>query len=384
MPPDRVRGRLIKSGMTTIDMLAEEFTPFQDVRRILVVQLGDIGDVVWSTPTFRSVKEYCGSPVSVLVREGSGALLAADPSIHAVFEVPAPSPNFVQEARRQISLIRALRARKFDLVFDLRSDDRGAIMTFLTGAPRRASLHYGGVSFWRNRLFTHLAIPPSPRERHRGAAEQSLRIVRAFGIPTPDETPRLWVAEETGRRVDRLLEEKGIPSRGRWISVNPFSRWAYKEWDLRKWEEVIDRLWTESGVETVLVGSTPEREKAERLRRGKERAVHNLAGATTLAELAALLQRSRLHIGVDSAAPHIAAAVGTPTVTIYGPTDWRDWAPIGGNHRVVVSSLPCVPCFRKGCDGQGKSRCLDELTVDDVMKTVREALRSAASLPRSA
>jgi heptosyltransferase-3 len=361
--------------------IADRFTPFQDVRRILIVQLGDIGDVVWSTPTFRSVKEYFGSPVSVLVRQGSGALLAGDSAVQAVFEVPAPSPDFVQEARLQISLIRALREQKFDLVFDLRSDDRGAIMTFLTGAPRRASLYYGRVSFWRNRLFTHLAIPDSPTERRRGAAEQSLRIVRAFGIPTPNEIPRLWVAEESRLHVDRLLEKQGIASRRVWVTLNPFSRWSYKEWDLHKWSEVIDRLGEEFQVATVLVGSKSERERAQQLC-GERTDVHNLAGMTTLAQLAALLQRSRLHIGVDSAAPHIAAAVGTPTVTIYGPTDWYDWAPIGENHRVVVSPLPCVPCFRKGCDGQGKSRCLDDLTVGEVMETIRAALREAVLPPQ--
>ncbi len=363
--------------------IAEHFARFQDIRRILVVQLGDIGDVVWSTPTFRAVKEHYGVPVSVIVREGSGALLTADPSIHEVFEIPARSQNCVQRSLKQMALIRALRAARFDLVFDLRSDDRGAIMTFLTGAPRRASLYYERVSFWRNRLFTHLAIPNSPGERHRGAAEQSLRIVRAFGIPTPDEIPRLWVAEESSLQVDRLLEREGIASRGGWVTLNPFSRWSYKEWDLRKWSEVIDRLGEEFRIETVLVGSGAERGKAQLLCRERT-AVHNLAGMTTLAQLAALLQRSRLHIGVDSAAPHIAAAAGTPTVTIYGPTDWHDWAPIGENHRVVVSPLSCVPCFRKGCDGQGKSRCLDELTVGEVMETIRATLREAASPPQQA
>ena len=362
---------------------ADQFAPFQNIRRILVVQLGDIGDVVWSTPTFRAVNQYYGEPVSVLVRQGTGSLLAADPSLHRVFEVPAPSANLFRGALHQTALIRALRAERFDLVFDLRSDDRGAFMTFLTGAPRRASFYYEGVSFWRNRLFTHLAIPPSPRERHRGAAEQSLRVVRAFGIPTPDEIPRLRVAEGTSRRVDLLLEREGIASEGRWVTLNPFSRWPYKEWDPGKWAEVVDRLWREFGVGTVLVGSAPERERAQPLCR-KGSAVWNFAGMTTLAELAALLRRSRLHIGVDSAAPHIAAAVGTPTVTLYGPTDWRDWAPIGDGHKVVVSSLDCVPCFRKGCDGRGTSRCMDELTVDEVMEAVRAALTEAVSPPRSA
>ena len=94
------------------------------------------------------------------------------------------------------------------------------------------------------------------------------------------------------------------------------------------------------------------------IRQCRARAV-NLAGQTTLAELAAVLSQSRLHIGVDSAAPHIAAAVGVPTVTIYGPSSWFDWSPVGDSHRVVLPNMDCVPCHQKGCDGSGRSRCLE-------------------------
>ena len=102
--------------------------------------------------------------------------------------------------------------------------------------------------------------------------------------------------------------------------------------------------------------------------------VYNLAGKTTLAELAGILSLSSFHLGVDSAAPHIAAAVGTPTLTIFGPSDWRDWAPVGDKHRVVVSSMDCVPCYKKGCDGSERSLCLETLEVKTVQDAIREVL----------
>jgi len=100
----------------------------------------------------------------------------------------------------------------------------------------------------------------------------------------------------------------------------------------------------------------------------------NLAGRTTLAELAGILGESHLHLGVDSAAPHIASAVGTPTVTIYGPSDWRYWAPPGNRNQVVVPDMACAPCHQKGCEGKGTSRCLDSLEVSAVQSAVREGL----------
>ena len=138
--------------------------------------------------------------------------------------------------------------------------------------------------------------------------------------------------------------------------------------------QIIDWLWGEFGIAAVIVGAPAERERAGELGNSCAGKVYNLAGKTTLAELAGVLQRSRLHIGVDSAAPHIAAAVGTPAVTLYGPSDWRYWAPPGERNRVVVPEMACAPCHRKGCDGSGVSRCLDTLPVERVRAVIREAL----------
>jgi len=166
----------------------------------------------------------------------------------------------------------------------------------------------------------------------------------------------------------------GAVRRGGWVTVNPFSRWSYKEWAPEKWVKIIDWLWRDFGIVTVLVGSPEEGERAERLASSCTGKVHNLTGRSTLAELAGVLRLSRLQIGVDSAAPHLAAAVGTPTVTLYGPSDWRYWKPPGDRHRVVVPDMDCAPCHQKGCDGSGISRCLDTLEVGQMQAVIRVAL----------
>ena len=366
-------------------MLVENrFPPFQNIGKILVIQLGDIGDVVWTLPTLLAIREaYPLAEISLLAREGRSGFLAGDPLVHRTYETGGETGGFWRRTWISLRCLIELRRAGFDLVFDLRADERGAFAALFSGARRRASLFYRNVPAWRNRAFTHLVNePPPPAERILGAAEQSLRIVRSFGIPTKTQIPRLRLSPETDRAAGNLLSREGIE--GPWVSINPFSRWAYKEWKDPGWHSIMQGLWEEWRMPTVLVGSGAERERADGLAAGSPAKVWNLAGRTTIAELAALLRRSRLHIGVDSAAPHIAAAIGTPTVTLYGPTDWRDWAPIGDGHRVVVSSLDCVPCFRKGCDGRGTSRCMDELTVDEVMEAVRAALTEAVSPPRSA
>lgn len=359
--------------------------PFQNtiIQNILLIQLGDIGDVVWATPSILAVKsKYPGANVAVLVHHGFGSLLEHDPSIYKVFEIQINKGPFLDSIRRQLEFIKGLRQQHFDLVIDFRAGDRGAITSFLTGAPIRAAMfHRNGVPFWRNLLFTHLVVPPEPAAKIRGAAEQTLRIVRELGIEEQSVVPRLWVSEEKKKRIATILDQEGI-SNTEWISINLFSRWKYKEWVLTKWVEIADWLWDEYRFPILLIGSPEEKPAAEAFKRECRGSVSNLAGKTSLGELAALLSLSRHHIGVDSAAPHIAAAVGTPTITIYGPSDWIDWAPVGSRHRVITPDRQCAPCHKKGCNGTGRSECLEELDTEKVKAAIEEAIINHPSISK--
>jgi len=350
------------------------------IKRILLIQLGDIGDVVWTTPTIRAVKHSLpGVSVSVLVKEGFGGLLEADPSVETVWEVRRPGGSFFAKASDPLRFIKQWRAASFDLAVDLRLGDRGAWMAFLSGAPVRITLNpRGGLPFWRRCLFTH-GVEDRPPVSHRGAVDQSLRILRPFGIDTDDVIPRLWVSETVRNRVIQILAERNLAGLSAWVSINPYSRWSYKEWSDARWLDLINWLWEEFSLPVVIIGSNQEREKAEALSRQSRGRIFNFAGQTSLAELAGLLALSRLHIGVDSAAPHIAAAVGTPTVTIYGPTSWRDWAPPGPQHRVITPDMDCAPCFHKGCNGEGYSLCLETLTTERIQPAIREALKASGN-----
>lgn len=350
----------------------------ESIRNILLIQLGDIGDVVWTTPSIRATKKTIPhAKVSIMVKENFGSLLEGDPFIDRVFEVKKFQGNIIRKAAGQLSFLKNIRNQRFDLVIDLRLGDRGAFMSFASGAPLRMSLYLKeGVPWWRNSLFTHgivLSTPPAPA---RGAAEQSLRILRELGIDSDDTIPRLSVSDSAKRRVQEILMAEGVSAIENCITINPFSRWQYKEWNDHKWVEIINWLWGEFKIATIITGSPEEKIKAEQLIGQCEAKVFNLIGETTLGELAGVLSLSRLHIGVDSAAPHIAAAIGTPTATIYGPSSWQDWAPVGDNHRVIVPDKDCVPCYQKGCNNSGRSRCLEDLNVDQVKSVIREALNS--------
>lgn len=350
---------------------------YPERNNILVIQLGDIGDVVLSTPTFRAFREtYPDARVSVLVRRGYGSLLAGDPHLFEVLEVTKSASKFF-EMSENFRLAGRLRRARYDLVFDLRTGDRGAILAFLSRAPMKVA--FGGAgAFWRLYVFTRMIrqdeLRVAPPPAHPGA-DQSLRLVAVIGVGTPDSRPKLYVTEQSAASVRRLLTAEGLPGDAPFITVNPFSRWKYKEWGYGKWAEVLDGVRDRYGLPALVVGAKEEAEAAAGIAGRCKPGARSVAGKTTLGELAAFLSRSTLHLGVDSAAPHIAYAVGTPTVTIFGPSDWRGWTIPDATHRVVYPDDPCVPCHKKGCNHTEVSLCLDNMGTEKVLREVGEVLK---------
>jgi len=349
----------------------------QGTKKILLIQLGDIGDVVYTVPTIHAVKKaFPQAEISLLLREGNGALLAFDPAVSGIWEVRKGKGSIFSRLRESLRFLWNFYRAGFEVVIDLRASERGAYMAFLTGAPIRISQAFKDVSFLRNRLFTHLVNPLPRRPDDGGAVEQSLRIIRATGIEAKGEQPTLFLDPVAKERMIHLLKELGIYHRP-WLSLSPFSRWDYKELPTSTWQKVMTLLSNKGKVPMVLVGGVQEAKKAEVLVKGLKNTVevYNLAGKTNLADLASLLSLSTVHLGVDSGAVHIAAAVGTPTVSVFGPSNYQEWAPRGEKHKVVLGKGDCVPCGKKGCNHSGYSRCLVELSPYTIVGVVEEILK---------
>lgn len=348
-------------------------------KNVLLIQLGDIGDIVLTTPAIRAVKEtYPDARVSIMVRKPFGNLLDADPNLYGVVESSRPRGTVFHIVKEYAIFVLRLRKSHYDLVIDLRTGDRGAILAFATGARARIGRPSGTKQFWHSLMFTKIARSPALNPTAHPGADQSLRIVRELGIDTQDSIPRLHASPNDITQALRLLDQRGLTPDDRWITINPFSRWKYKEWDVAKWGKLIDYLWEECHIPSILIGSPEEAAACEGIAHGRESYTSSLAGKTTLSELAALLSMTSLHLGVDSAAPHIAAAFGRPTVTIHGPSDWRGWSIVDDRHRIAAATLECVPCNHRGCDDSGTSRCLEQLEVQTVTDIAKEVLQKLA------
>jgi len=178
--------------------------------------------------------------------------------------------------------------------------------------------------------------------------------------------PLMPIRKESNRKGDAF--EGGPDSQGfRFIAVSPVAFWETKLWQDEKFAELADRLREELGIGVVLTGG--EAGPLERIRGRMRTKAVNLGGRTTLRDLACLYRQAALLVTTDSGPMHLAAAMGTPVVALFGPTDPARTGPYGPGHRIVRKEIPCSPCFRRQCEAP---RCMTEISVEDVFEAVRE------------
>jgi heptosyltransferase-3 len=348
------------------------------LRRALVVKLRHHGDVLLASPVFTVLKNHAPQlEIDALVYDDTAEMLALHPAIATVHTVgrawrTAPLPaRLAHEAR----LARALRARGYDLLVSLTEHPRGAWLARLLAprwsvAPEQA--HRGRL--WR-RSFTHLYRLPRGGRRH--TVEINLDALRRIGVyPGEDERALVLVpGDEAEAEVRNRMAALGLEDRG-FVHVHPASRWRFKCWPADRTAALIERL-AAAGERVVLTAapSEPELELVRAVRAACRAETVDLAGSLTLKQLAALSGRAKLFVGVDSAPMHIAAAMGTPVVALFGPSGELEWGPWRVPHRVVVSDAhPCRPCGNDGCGGGKVSECLTTLPVDRVLAAARELL----------
>lgn len=370
----------VSLSLMDMNLVVGKKTIIGSPRGILLIQLGDIGDVVLTLPCIRALREnYPQARIVVAVWGKAAELLEDCPWLDQVIAVKKEAKPFWENLAFQRNFFKHLRSLRFDMAIDLRTGTRGAIMAFISCARQRIGFYAEDGKFWRNRLFTGLLRRDYAPGEH--VVDYLLCLLEAFGIAVKDRTPELFVSDDKLTKVEALLAEEFVETGRMLVAVQPFSLWQYKEWGKEKYVALIRWLIEEHDASVLVTGSAAERARAEEIVRNCGKRCYNLAGKTSIAMYAALLKKCRLFIGVDSAGVHIAAAVCTPAVSLFGPSAPASWAPRGGQHLVVQKDFPCVPCRRKGCGDSEKSRCLDELTVDEVLTAVSGQLNLSKVIP---
>jgi heptosyltransferase III len=353
--------------------MVKDAVPLEECARALVVKLRHHGDVLLASPVLGALKSRAPAmEVDALVYDDTAQMLEGHPALARLHAVGRGwrSRTALGRLRAEIGLFRELRARRYDLIVHLSEQPRGAWLARTLGARYSVAPKMSNRRGYWAKSFTHLY----PRVPRRHMVEVNLDALRRIGLQPPLEQRKVVFVpgESAQRNVDRLLPA------GPFIHLHPASRWRFKCWTAEKNAELIDRLAADG--HRVVVTAAPEEMPFIDEILGKARAKPlNLAGRLSIKELGALTARARLFVGVDSMPMHLAAAMGTPTLALFGPSGEHEWGPWGAGHRIVSSTHSCRPCGQDGCGGGKLSECLTLLPVDAVHAAASEVLAGAFS-----
>lgn len=359
----------------------------RDLRSALVVCTRRIGDVLLATPVVRSLKAAVPNlSIDMLVFEGTQEAVVANPDIRRIWTI-AERPA----VRSHLALLRSL-WRRYDVAVSVLAGDRPTFHAWVAGRYCIGTLLPDKKSWWKRRLLSHWV---SFDNLHTHTVAMNLRLLAPLGI-TPLGTPVVsWMGEDE-RSVRALVP--GIQSAQPYAVLHVSPKFAYKTWTVDGWVE-LGRWLSDRGLTVVVTGiESTEQPSCDQIIHGLPKAV-NLIGRVTLSTLGYLLSRAALYVGTDTAVSHMAAAVGVPSVVLFGPSNPVKWGPWPkdfssttqspwykrgsqrqGNVFLLQGEGDCVPCLAEGCDHHVKSLsdCLQGLSVHRVIQAADAMLRERA------
>ncbi len=347
---------------------------FSGIKRVLVVKLQHLGDVLLTTPTFSVLKQqFPHLEIDVLVYQETEVMLKGNPDIDTIRTIDRSwkKRGVFYQSKRELELLGRLRKRRYDLIINLTDRWRGAWLTRLLKPRYSVSQpypHRRGKA-WR-KSFTHIYRVP---QQNRHTVENNLDALRRLGLRVRQYRHSLtFVTREAAQeRVDQLLSPK-LTQGKKIVVIHPTSRWMFKAWRIDEFAKVIDGL-HELGHCPVLI-SGPDDSELEYIASIKHKAKApfvDFSGQLSLEECGALLQKADCFLGLDSVAMHIASAMNTPTAVLFGPTKDKIWGPWLVRHEIITKEIICRPCDLRGCGDGMVSECIQAIRPQEVIQAIQ-------------
>jgi lipopolysaccharide heptosyltransferase II len=327
---------------------------------ILVIKPGAIGDLLQLTPVVRELKQlYPESLISIMVSSApTASLFRYNPYIHEtiIFDKRGRHRSF----RAMAQLWVQLRKRRFDLVVNFQRSNLKAWFLASSSFPCRVLVYHNAGHRVVHAVVNHLeTLAPL------GITPSLLDLDLFTGPEDEDYAEKLFSSENlVGRPV---------------VALNPGASNRIKCWSPARFAGLGNRLVEELGAAVVLVGGTEDRDLAEEIISGMRHEPVDLVGRISLLQLGAVLRRCNLLVSGDTGPLHLATAVRTPVLALFGAIDPRRTGPVGKGHRVIRhDELQCVPCVAKKCSNTVQLECMEKISVDEVLASVVDMLRPAA------
>ncbi len=343
------------------------------LRRLLVRVPNWIGDAVMCEPALALLRQlFPAGDITVLAKPTIAELLRGHPGIDhtIVFQDQGIHAGW----GGKWALSGQLRRGRFDLAILFQNAFEAALLSLLAGIPRR----YGYATDGRSMLLSHaVTVPGMANARHH--VEYYVDLLRPLGDTSGACPPRLYLSDQERQETADRLAGAGIDASDFLIGLNPGSVYGgAKRWLPERFADVADRLVTEVGSRSgrsagvVIVGGRGEEELGRRIAAGMDSRAVVWSGQTTVRELMAVISRCGLFVTNDTGPMHVAAAFDVPVVAIFGPTDWRNTAPVGERHAVVRHPVECAPCLLRECPID--HRCMTRVTVEEVFTATANLL----------
>ena len=340
--------------------------------RILVIRRRYLGDIVLLGSVLRNLRlHWPQAHVTVLTEAAFAGVLGLNPDINGALTFP-------RKLGEWFGFIRALRRARFTHVLDFDNTDKTALVTRLTSSPVRATFNRELIPFRYPRVYTHQANVTNAFYDSHHITDTYLALPAAIGVPIVSREVKLVPHREDPSDARRLV----YPG-GRKVLIHPGSRSTHRVWPADRFAAVSDRLQDELGAQVFVTAGPREKSLAEAIR---GRAVSHIVTAyetKTVGGLAALLAQFDLFICHDSGPMHIAAAVNTPVVALFGSQNATIWRPLGDHHSVLQTPLPCacigadapMPCVR---EDSYRSYCVRMLSTDEVFDAAASRLQASS------
>ena len=339
------------------------------IDRILVRGVNWVGDTILTYPAVQRLKaSFPRCHLAILVQDSLVDLWKTFPYVDEVIPFPAKKRwgNLSEDLRLGLALMK----RKFDLAVILPRSFRSAYQISLARIPVRVGYRGEGRSF----LLTH-GVRRTEEALHVHRILYYQRLMEAFGIDEGLHAPKVFLRDEDRSRAEEKLKGLGILDGRLLIGMNPGATYGLaKCWSPERFGELGKRLVEKWNASILLFGKAEEKSTAQEILRQLGEGGYDLTGKTDLLQLAAILKRCQLLVTNDTGTMHVATAVGTPVVAIFGPTDPIATGPWGEGHRVVKKEVSCSPCLKRICPTD--HRCMRNISVDEVEEVVDHRLRS--------
>jgi len=337
-------------------------------RNILIIKPSSLGDVVHALPVLAKLKgAYPDARISWLVGAAAAPILASNAKIDRLIYFRRRSEGLGRGVKAQVSLLRRLAAGRFDCVVDLQGLLRSALWAFSTRARRRVGLDDAR----EGARFFYTDVVRLDGRMH--AVDRYLRVGNVLGFDAEEPEFEISVPGAVRRSVDAVIEKYPRP----FFALSLGARWPSKNWPAANFADAARRLLERFGGTVFLVGARQSLADAKEIEENVPSGVVNLAGRTNLEELVALVAKADLFVTPDTGSMHVADALGTPLVAVFGPTDPARTGPYFQRERVVTAAPPCreAPCLRRECSDMA---CMRNITGEAVFLKAAAVLEGAA------